>query len=184
MLTLLSALALQGGAPPTPPQLPPITHERSVHADALIKISRQATAIVEAYERDVERWMERESQLRAHLEALAARDWTDAVGEKADGVIEDIETIARHRAVIVARLRKKAARDVKTLFKVDAAAAALLRQMAERLARADERAIEVYLEAADFLRALRADMAADRGDARTFDDPAEMAAFLRQSLGV
>jgi hypothetical protein len=183
LLTLLAVLAMQAAAPPSPPSLPPMVQTRSLHADAVAKAHRVGTALADAYDGEVERWAQNADRLREQLVAFSPDDWSESVLAKAQRMIENIEAIAEHRAVLLARLRKQSARDVKAMFEVDAAAGAVAREVADRLVRADERAIETYLSIADFLRAHRADMTKDRGPSRSFDDPSAMAEFLRASLG-
>lgn len=156
-----------------------MVEERVWKSPKAAEFERFAKRHADGFDQYAEEWFGRVEKAKTRLNLLnIPYPMSPELLEVLSEVIGDREADAEARMIVVSRLKKRIARDVKRMFSVDPSVAAIMRAVGARLARTDERIVEGLLGLALYLRALRAEGDPESHGGLTFDDAAGLTRYL------
>ena len=165
---------------PLPPAQPPMVEERIWQSPGAQKLERYARQQILSYERYVGDWAGRLDQIRQNFPLAEIVHSAAAHLDELDGMISEVEAIAKDRAIAIHRFQKLSRRRIKSAFALDPSIGAVLRTMHGELQKLDEKIIEELLDYALWLRAIRATVAPAASTGVMFDDPKSLADYLQR----
>ena len=168
---------------PLPPEMPQIAIERIWVSSVAEQAKRQADRLIQEFESQLATWRTTVDRLKtATLAQAPTADFTLDERAEVDQLVQDFEAHAEQRAMVNARMAKRAARDVKRQSATDPSLAAVTRTFKDRLVALDREIIDAVLDYALFLRAFRSDRIPQARGGQTFDDPVDLARYLDSEL--
>jgi hypothetical protein len=168
---------------PSPPGRPQIVEERVWKSPRAAEFERYAKRQVASFQQYAALWLERIRAKKAHLETMSLPSPMppEYLAALSAGIM-DREEEAEDRALQVVRLRKRIDRDVKRMFAIDPAVAAVMRTTGQQLTAVDERIVEGLLDLALYFRALRAEGDPSSREGEVFDDPKALQRHLESII--
>jgi hypothetical protein len=139
-----------------PPARPLVVEERALQSSESIAWARYSDRMASSYEKSIDDWIERKRHVRAKLSVYEGQPLQLETLKAIDNVVADYEHAADAQALMAARMRKKMAKQIKLMFRLDPAMAAVTRSASNRFDQAEQRSIEALLDYVLFLRAFRA----------------------------